>query len=552
VTIPAPDIFLSYSREDAAVARTYADAFAQEGLHVWWDATLRSGEAYDEVTEEALRSAKAVVVLWSPRSVASRWVRAEATIADRNTTLTPVMIEACERPVMFELTQTADLCHWTGQANDPAWRVFLGDVRRRVGRSVSESVAAEPAAAGDDAGVPRAGVLPFTFRGDDGELEFLAEDLTEDVTRALAENDYFGVIAAGTMEAWRGKADDYRAIGRKLDARYLVEGKLQRAGDAIRLTVQLIDTETANAVWSHRFAGSAQGMAADPEALPTALASELAEHVFQAEFKRAMAKSGPYSGWDHVMRSMAYERRPGADGGRKCMDEARRAVAAAPDFGLAHAACAGAVVSVTCARGIRIDDALRRELHEHIARALQLDGDNPAVLVLVVSAYTVLGDGETCLRLARRAVDLRPTSPRSHFALGSAYLMLGRTTEAIAAFADQLRFKGYDLSRSGAFACKGWCHLVEGDLPAAAQALDQSLALSPNYEATLKLKAIAEAMLGEERTAVATMRRLRDIAPEVPLDQHIFHLTQNPRLGRRSGDLIATLRRLWAATGGDP
>ena len=68
----APDIFLSYNREDAAVAQTYRDAFEREGFDVWWDATLRSGEAYDEVTEAALRGARAVVVLWSPRSVASR------------------------------------------------------------------------------------------------------------------------------------------------------------------------------------------------------------------------------------------------------------------------------------------------------------------------------------------------------------------------------------------------------------------------------------------------------------------------------------------------
>ena len=108
------DIFLSYNREDTAAAKRFADGFAAEGLSVWWDTALRSGEAYDEVTEAALREAKAVVVLWSPRSVVSRWVRAEATIADRCKTLVPVMIEPCERPIMFELTQTAELGHWTG------------------------------------------------------------------------------------------------------------------------------------------------------------------------------------------------------------------------------------------------------------------------------------------------------------------------------------------------------------------------------------------------------------------------------------------------------
>lgn len=57
-----PDIFLSYSREDKATARRFADAFEREGLSVWWDATLNPGEAFDEVTEKALVDAWAVVV----------------------------------------------------------------------------------------------------------------------------------------------------------------------------------------------------------------------------------------------------------------------------------------------------------------------------------------------------------------------------------------------------------------------------------------------------------------------------------------------------------
>jgi tetratricopeptide (TPR) repeat protein len=112
------------------VAQLFAAGFEAQGLSVWWDADLRSGEAYDEVTEQALAEAKAVVVLWSARSVASRWVRSEATQADRLGALVPVMIEPCKRPIMFELTQTADLAHWSGDQRDPAWLAFIDDVRR--------------------------------------------------------------------------------------------------------------------------------------------------------------------------------------------------------------------------------------------------------------------------------------------------------------------------------------------------------------------------------------------------------------------------------------
>ena len=136
-----PDIFISYSREDRPAARHFAESFAREGFDVWWDAAIRSGQTFDEVIEKALRSAKAVVVLWSPRSVASRWVRAEATLADRANKLVPAIIEACDRPIIFELTHAADLADWTGDTSDPRWQTLVSDLRRLVGDSKDTSPA---------------------------------------------------------------------------------------------------------------------------------------------------------------------------------------------------------------------------------------------------------------------------------------------------------------------------------------------------------------------------------------------------------------------------
>jgi hypothetical protein len=130
--LSAPDVFISYSREDRSAARRFAERLADEGFSVWWDAALRSGETFDEVIETALKAAKSVVVLWSPHSVASRWVRAEATLADRKKKLVPVVIEPCDRPIIFELTHTADLSHWDGSADDEVWRTVIEDVRRVI------------------------------------------------------------------------------------------------------------------------------------------------------------------------------------------------------------------------------------------------------------------------------------------------------------------------------------------------------------------------------------------------------------------------------------
>ena len=127
-----PDVFVSYNREDLPIAQRIVDGLVHEGINVWLDMELKAGENYDEITEERLRGAKAVVVLWSSRSVKSRWVRAEATIGQRKSTLVPAMIEECDRPVMFELVQTTDLSKWDGDRADPNWRKLVDVIRGRI------------------------------------------------------------------------------------------------------------------------------------------------------------------------------------------------------------------------------------------------------------------------------------------------------------------------------------------------------------------------------------------------------------------------------------
>lgn len=142
-----PDVFISYNREDRETARTISSALEAEGFSVWWDAALRAGETYDEVTELNLRQAGAVVVLWSKRSSNSKWVRAEATVGERSSTLVPALIEDCERPIRFELVQTADLRHWRGDRADPNWRAFIQDIRTAISKKAPKANAAAPASA---------------------------------------------------------------------------------------------------------------------------------------------------------------------------------------------------------------------------------------------------------------------------------------------------------------------------------------------------------------------------------------------------------------------
>jgi hypothetical protein len=164
--VPGRDIFISYSREDRSAARHFAKCFAEEGFSVWWDATLQAGQTFDEVIERELKSARAVVVLWSPRSVRSRWVRAEATLADRSNKLVPAIIEACDRPIIFELTHTADLADWTGDRSDTRWRTYVDDIHDLVGRD--KAAEPEPEAAPPPKAAKRPAFRSFGGRANAG------------------------------------------------------------------------------------------------------------------------------------------------------------------------------------------------------------------------------------------------------------------------------------------------------------------------------------------------------------------------------------------------
>jgi TIR domain len=101
------DIFISYAREDKSRVETLAKALQDSGWSVWWDPHIPTGKRFDEVIEDALSKAKCIIVVWSKDSVASSFVRAEASDGADRQILLPVMIDEVKIPLAFRQIQTA-------------------------------------------------------------------------------------------------------------------------------------------------------------------------------------------------------------------------------------------------------------------------------------------------------------------------------------------------------------------------------------------------------------------------------------------------------------
>jgi adenylate cyclase len=334
-----PDIFLSYNREDQATARRFAEAFESQGFSVWWDTTLRAGEAYDEVTEAALNDAKAVVVLWSPRSATSRWVRAEATQADRNKTLVPVTIEACKRPIMFELTQTADLTHWDGAPTDKTWLAFLADVRRFVQSAAAAPVPFPPAAAPSVPHQPgnlSICVQPFANMSNDADQEYFADGISEDIITDLSKVSALWVAARNTAFTFKGKHVDIPQVARQLKVSHVLEGSVRKAGNRVRITAQLIEGETGGHVWADRYDRDLNDIFALQDEIAREIVKALKLKLFPEE-QHAIEHRGTNNveAYDKYLRARALAGTMGPVELMRAVEIYREALALDPGFALA-------------------------------------------------------------------------------------------------------------------------------------------------------------------------------------------------------------------------
>jgi TolB-like protein/Tfp pilus assembly protein PilF len=554
-----PDIFLSYNREDQATAKRFADAFAAEGLAVWWDTALRSGEAYDEVTEAALRGAKAVVVLWSPRSVVSRWVRAEATIADRCKTLVPVTIEPCERPIMFELTQTAELSHWTGDVADKAWRALLGDVRGIVGQKATPAplIAApeptpEPAHAkpAERGGAPSLAVLPFTNRSGLAEDEVFAFGMVEDLIDALSQGVNVRVISSSSTARFRsGAMPDVEAMGRQLGVRYLLEGNVRRTGSNLRVTAQLVEAASGEIVWTQKFDRPLAELATLQEDLIGEVAAHLDAKVYRMEMERALKKPGDHTAWECTMRAFAAIRQLNGESVRSAIEEAAHAVAIAPDYGLAHALLADA--SAIAYMFLSFDNPAEvARIRHHIDYALALDAESAAVLAHVAGALNYTGQAAEGLRRARRAIAISPGYGLAHQIAGIACEMLGKPEAALAHLADFRRIEPHSPYQHYAFAWQADCCLQLGDWAAAEDAFDSCLALNPDANYAYCQKAMVVRHFGRIEEAHQLMIETRRREPSATLALWELRTTRWHARGPALDEMLTQLRALWAETEG--
>ena len=236
-------VFLSYAREDIEAAKAFAEALGVAGHEVWWDHHLRAGSRFSWDIGAALKSAEAVVVLWSKASIESAWVQDEAAEGLEGSRLVPAMLDGSKPPLGFRQYHAIDMAGWRGG------RAAFDTLAAAIEDSVTGTPASAPAPRATAAAQPSICVLPFANKSDDPEQDYFSDGITEDVITDLSKISALTTLGSNASFALKGQQPD---LG-KLGVTHAVEGAVRRSGSRLRITAQLIETSSGRSLWAERF-----------------------------------------------------------------------------------------------------------------------------------------------------------------------------------------------------------------------------------------------------------------------------------------------------------
>lgn len=128
---------------------------------------------------------------------------------------------------------------------------------------------------------PAIAVLPFTNMSDDTSQEFFCDGITEDIITALSRNRWYNVTSRNSTFAYKGSSPDVREVAAALDVDYVLEGSVQKAGERVRITAQLIEAKTDSHVWADRFNRQLADEFAIQDEIAQRVASILSERIWQ-------------------------------------------------------------------------------------------------------------------------------------------------------------------------------------------------------------------------------------------------------------------------------
>ena len=328
-------------------------------------------------------------------------------------------------------------------AGSIAWAFYSGAGRELFGFGAAPKPVevASLAAPANLAGRPGLAVLPFgNLSGDPGQ-NFFSDGITEDVITALGRFSNLLVIAKSASFQFKGGNLAPAEIARRLGARYLLEGSVRRAGDRVRVNVELSEAATGRHLWSEAYDAEVKDIFGVQEDIARRVVGAAAMKLTRVERERALAKpTRNLAAYEYVLRGREFMSHATRDGNHEARDMFEHAISLDPSYAAAYAALGFLLVEAVASGWTEfVADDLGRAVRL-AQKALSLDPATTSAYRLLAEVALMRGRFDLALGQSDRALEINPSDAESYAYRANALVWAGRAAEALPWLEGALRF----------------------------------------------------------------------------------------------------------------
>ena len=513
------DVFISYARADKARVAPLVAAIEARGWSVWWDPEITPGQEFDDQIEAEIDAACAVLVVWTPDSVASRWVRGEAREAAERGILVPVRFEQARLPMDVRAIHTTDLDEWHEDPAHPAAQ----DCLRALAAMIARTRAAQRAGSAD-AVKPQVEktphysicVLPFVNMSGDAEQEYFSDGITEDIITDLSKVSALEVVSRNDSFLYKGKQIEVLKVAREVKVTHVLEGSVRRAGGRLRINAQLIDAASGKHVWAERYDRDASDIFAIQDEISHAIVKALRLRLLPEE-KKAIERRGTSNVEAHDLYLMAREMYVAAQeaderNARSIVRICERATQIDPDYAQAWALMAVGY-RILLRLGVKAGDGMTA-----VERALTLNPDLAEAHAVKAQVLQQHNDLQAASEEVAAALALDPDSYEVNRSAGRLNYQLKKFNEAIRYYEKAVTLMEADVNSAAMLVS---CYTAVGDADGTRRSAQLTLkraevvlARDKNNSSAISYSVDALAALGEAERAKTRMERALLVDPD--------------------------------------